>query len=592
FSLLYGATIKETMLEIATARKEILRQNQMWLNQLENEFSENPLFQPIAPTETDTLYFSRRTKGFALAESIQKKFIGNLWQKIQSLHNRLFMTRNISIKLTDYNKKTGFASFEFTHYDFEQETSRTKVLLSSELVEIFQQNPNSLTKELFLVVDSGSRITLARFDLITKNSTTSAVAIELPEVAQYPQTSEVNSGSFRWDGRYIAVASGFNVSVYDCYTNEKLDTYEHSHSRVLTTAFSIDGKQLATGTRDGRVRLFDFFSHEELLQIRHRDEITSLAFSPDGCFLAVGGWDMHLHIYELPSGSEVTRVRHFDVIRDVVFSPDGNFIATASNDDFARIFDFKANKFVHEFQHSDAVASVAFSSDGRWLATGSHDAYTRIFSLKTGKFAKRFRHNGPVYSALFSHSDEVLISGSYDRTIRFTNIETGEIVKQFYRNSPIKKLALSPDGCYLLSSEQENKAYLLRTLINPQVSRNETYEPPPIITATATFSEPSGNGCLDAGEKGRFTLKLRNTGFGPALGITILIRPEKSRYLRYQQTYLDKIESGNTVEVIMPIEAKLNVESGKRTFRFDFKELNGFSPSSLNVDFQTCSWKD
>ncbi len=62
---------------------------------------------------------------------------------------------------------------------------------------------------------------------------------------------------------------------------------EQQQTGIHAVAFSADGKRLASGHRDGTVRLWEAATGKELATFRgHRDEVRAVAFAPEGGLLA------------------------------------------------------------------------------------------------------------------------------------------------------------------------------------------------------------------------------------------------------------------------------------------------------------------
>jgi WD40 repeat protein len=105
----------------------------------------------------------------------------------------------------------------------------------------------------------------------------------------------------------------------------------------------------------------------------HTDRVRSVAFSPDGKTLASGGWDNRIKVWDVATGREKATFRGHaegDWITAVVFSPDGKLLASGSTDDTIKLWDVPTGKNTATLKsHSDtgSDSSLAFSPDGKTL---------------------------------------------------------------------------------------------------------------------------------------------------------------------------------------------------------------------------------
>jgi len=101
---------------------------------------------------------------------------------------------------------------------------------------------------------------------------------------------------------------------------------------IACLLFSPDGNQVATGSSDGVVCVWDVASRRLNWSAAPRlGDVWCLDFSPDGRRLAVGGRDRSVRLFDAQTGRELLALRGpTGTIMCLAFSPDGGSIAAAS----------------------------------------------------------------------------------------------------------------------------------------------------------------------------------------------------------------------------------------------------------------------
>ncbi|MGA1863653.1 MAG: hypothetical protein ACMUHX_01190, partial [bacterium] len=142
--------------------------------------------------------------------------------------------------------------------------------------------------------------------------------------------------------------------------------------------------------------------------ISQNSAINTVAFSPDGKNIASGSSDNTVRLWDTSSGKEVKRFKgHSDSVSSVAFSPDGKNIASGSRDNTVRLWDTSSGKEVKRFEgHSASVYSVAFSPDGKNIASGSWDNTVRLWDTLSGTQKGIFTggQGGTWFTCLFNGS--------------------------------------------------------------------------------------------------------------------------------------------------------------------------------------------
>jgi WD40 repeat protein/serine/threonine protein kinase len=199
---------------------------------------------------------------------------------------------------------------------------------------------------------------------------------------------------------------------------------------------SPDGSRLAIGgpKADGNVRVYDMKTGKLLHTLMGDIRVISMAFSPDGRRLASAGSDCTVRLWDTTTGHEVLSLRGHDaMVGRVLFSPDGQRLASASADGTVRVWDaspFDASADRRTWTsggHDGEFFGLAFSPDGRLLALASGDRSIKLWDAQTGQEVRAFHgHTEPVLSVAISPDGRRLLSGSMDRTVKLWDIQTGK----------------------------------------------------------------------------------------------------------------------------------------------------------------------
>ena len=226
---------------------------------------------------------------------------------------------------------------------------------------------------------------------------------------------------------------------------------------VWSVAFSPDSSQLASGSEDETIRLWDVVTGSEISRLTgHKDGVRSVAFSPDGSQLTSGSYDKTIRLWDVVTGVEMHRLTgHTRSVYSVAFSPGGSQLASGSYDKTIRLWDVVTGVEMHRLTgHTHSVYSVAFSPDGSLLASGSGDETIILWDVDTGVEMHRLTgHTRIVYSVAFSPNGSLLASASSDETIILWDVDTGvEIRRLTGHRDEVRSVAFSPDGSWLASA--------------------------------------------------------------------------------------------------------------------------------------------
>ena len=173
-------------------------------------------------------------------------------------------------------------------------------------------------------------------------------------------------------GDYIAMSGG-DVKVYEVASEKLITTFDKHTDAVVTAAWSPDGKWIASGSVDGKAKVWKPFTGEEQLNYTsHSNEVRTVAWSHDSTRIVSSSWDRTVKVWEATMG---------------------HTLYTYSEQPVPQMMD-----------------SAVWSHNDKYIAMGGHDIYLRICDASTGKVLQSFDAY-PVYSLAWSPDDKLIVTG-------------------------------------------------------------------------------------------------------------------------------------------------------------------------------------
>lgn len=252
-------------------------------------------------------------------------------------------------------------------------------------------------------------------------------------------------------------------------------TLEGHNRRVNALAVAPDGRRVASGSRDGQIRIWDIGQGITLRILRgHAGDVDAVSVSPDGQKLVSGSRDNTVKVWDLESGKELSTLRgHTRWIRDVAVTMDNKFVVSGSSDGSIRIWSIETGKLQHTLRgHTSEVSCIELTRDGRKIISGSYDRTLRIWDVQHGRELRSLEaHYSGINDMAMMPDGRHLVTASNDTTLKVWDLgglKAEHILDGHTRD--VGAVAVTPDGDTIISSSWDRSVRLWDAVTGKQVA--------------------------------------------------------------------------------------------------------------------------
>ena len=159
---------------------------------------------------------------------------------------------------------------------------------------------------------------------------------------------------------------------------------------ILSVSFSPDGSQLATGSGDTTIRVWDMHTETPRHTLKgHANWVQIVSWSPDGKLIASGSMDKTVRLWDPKKGTQIGDAlkAHSDSITSIAWEPrlankECNRFASASRDGTVRVWDATLRRVLFVLtQHTAPVMCLRWGGEGM-IYTGSRDKTIKVWDAK------------------------------------------------------------------------------------------------------------------------------------------------------------------------------------------------------------------
>ncbi|KAL0488587.1 U5 small nuclear ribonucleoprotein [Acrasis kona] len=204
----------------------------------------------------------------------------------------------------------------------------------------------------------------------------------------------------------------------------------------------------------------------------HKSEIYTVKFSPTGRELASGSFDKTILLYNVFGDCEnYGELRgHNNAVLELVWSHDNKQIYSASADKSVMIWDAEYTRRLKRYKEHDSIVNCVSTSINDLIASGSDDRTVKVYDHRAKEIVCEIASKHPVLSTCFSQQGDRLFAAGTEGVIRQYDLRkvdgqdhalSSSHQLQFQGHADvITGIALSPDGTQLLSNSMDDTCRL------------------------------------------------------------------------------------------------------------------------------------
>lgn len=242
------------------------------------------------------------------------------------------------------------------------------------------------------------------------------------------------------------------------WSNSYQTIQESNHS--LHVIYSLDGKHIASSSKNGSVTIWDTETGNELytLKIRNDQSITNIMFGDEKRLACI--FQNTAIVWDIGANKCIQKIERDEYEDFRAMSRDFKKLISSMGKHLVCYDENGNNLWLVKTAHDNYISTASFSPNGKIIVTTAEESTIKIWDAETGKLLHTLNgHKGIVNSAAFNTNGTMIVSTSNDYTIKIWDIEKEQAIHSFNNEvdpfSPYIQTTFayfSPDDQHIIST--------------------------------------------------------------------------------------------------------------------------------------------
>eukprot|EP00913_Durusdinium_trenchii_P008806 g8272.t1 len=283
--------------------------------------------------------------------------------------------------------------------------------------------------------------------------------------------------SFSADGRRVAFPMSKRLRVWEIPTKKLIYQGPSRAAWNYVAAFHpSDANVLIEAGRDNIARRIDLQTNEVTVEFRgHTHGISHCAWHPDGKQIATASWDGSIRLWNATTGELEKSIQgHERHVFALAWSPDGKELYSSGYDRAIKCWRPAELAISTQFKIVSRMTDCQLTPDGSSLIVGSSSGHLNLYNVADGSLKKSFRNGTDLIRAikLDSSGNQFVTAGSSTQraqgAVRLWNLQSDRPLLEYWHPKPVRTIDWSSDGNIVALGASDGSIQLLDRKLRPK----------------------------------------------------------------------------------------------------------------------------